>query len=381
MTSQVLILAATRKGLFVLRGSEKRSGWEISPPAAAGIDVNHATYDARTNTILATANDPWFGPVVRISRDLGQTWSDARKNPRFSGDPAPEEGDQTPWFLRESTVIDRLWALEPGGPEEPGVFYCGVAPAALFRSDDGGDSWQENAALSSHPTREGWVPGAGGMALHSIVRDPAAPGRMWVAVSAAGVFRTDDSGASWQTASNGIRSEVSAFDPNVPEYPEWGQCVHHIVHAAGANDRLYAQSHLGTYRSDNGGDSWTEITAGLPSEFGMAMAAHPRDPDTAYVVPLVGGEFRCPPDGRLAVWRTRDAGASWQGCGNGLPEQNAFMGVYRQALAIDGLEPAGLYLGTNTGQLYVSRDEGDSWELVTANLPPIDALSVAVIGA
>jgi photosystem II stability/assembly factor-like uncharacterized protein len=348
-------------------------------PSVAGVEVNHAVLDQRTGMTYVTANDPWFGPAIRYRVEGDETWVDAQKHPRFSGDPVQPEGEEPmPWFLQPSTIIERVWSIQPGREDQPGVLYAGVAPAALFQSTDGGVTWQENEGLSNHPTRPTWVPGAGGMCLHSIVLDPANKDRMWIAVSAAGVFRTNDGGATWQTASSGIRSEASMFDPNIPLHPEYGQCVHHVEFAKGSTDRLYAQAHLGTYRSDNGGDSWTDITAGLPSEFGLAMTTHPRNADTAYVVPLVGGEFRCPPGGTLTVWRTRDAGNSWQPLTNGLPS-NAFMGVYRQALCTDGMEPAGIYLGTNTGQLYASSDEGESWALVTQNLPPIESVTAYAV--
>ncbi|MEO8538389.1 MAG: exo-alpha-sialidase [bacterium] len=377
----IQLLVGTRKGVFTLSGSAARDSWSLEGPFVAGLEVNHAVLDPRTGMSYATANDPWFGPVVRYRVAGDETWVDARKSPRFSGDPQPsvEGEEQVPWFARESTVIERVWAIQPGPSDQPGVMYAGVAPAALFSSRDGGVTWQENEALSNHPTRPTWVPGAGGMALHSIVLDPANASRMWIAISSAGVFRTEDGGKSWEPTCQGIRSEQAEFDPNIPLYPEHGQCVHHVEHAAGANDRLYAQSHLGTYRSDNGGDSWVDITPGLPSQFGLAMTVHPHDPETAYVVPLVGGEFRCPPGGRLAVWRTRDAGANWAPLSNGLPEENAYMGVYRQSLCTDVMDPAGIYFGTNTGQLYASADEGESWKLITQNLPPIESVSANVL--
>lgn len=378
MTS-IQLLVGTRKGVFSLTSPASRDAWALEGPFVPGLEINHAVLDPRNQTVYATANDPWFGPVVRYLPKGESQWQDAKKSPRFAGDPAPAAAGEepVPWFFQSSTVIERVWALKPGAQE--GVMHAGVAPAALFTSRDFGATWQENQALSNHPTRQTWQPGAGGLALHSIVLDPANADRMWIAISSAGVFRTQDGGASWQPANQGIRSEASLFDPNIPLYPEFGQCVHHVEHAPGANDRLYAQSHLGTYRSDNGGDSWVDITPGLPSEFGLALAAHPHDPDTAYVVPLVGGEFRCPPGGKLAVWRTQDAGASWQPLSNGLPQENAFMGVYRQSLCTDTMDPAGVYFGTNTGQLYASADNGESWSLITQNLPPIESVSAQVV--
>jgi photosystem II stability/assembly factor-like uncharacterized protein len=202
---------------------------------------------------------------------------------------------------------------------------------------------------------------------------------MWVAISAAGVFRSDDAGATWQPANVGLKNILAKYEPNSEVYTEVGQCVHHLVPGAGSNDRLYAQTHWGTYRSDDGAASWTEITEGLPSDFGFQMAAHPANPDVAYVLPLQGAEFRAPPEGKLRVYRTSDAGKSWQAMTKGLPQSDAFMGTYREGMSADNLQPAGIYFGTNTGQLYGSADDGDSWRRITADLPPISSVSAAVI--
>jgi BNR/Asp-box repeat protein len=377
---KVKLLVSTRKGVWIYTADERRERWDTSGPFVGGLEVNHAVMDPRSGVIFTTANDPWFGPQVRYSRDGGGTWADAKASPRFRGDPTqPKDPTATPWFMLPGKVMERLWRIEPGRSSEPGVLYCGVGPAALFRSDDGGETWHENEALSNHSTRQRWNPGAGGLILHSLVLDPNNSDRMWVAISAAGVFRTDDGGKSWQTKNNKIREPAHQFDPNVPLYGEVGQCVHHLLPAAGQTDRLFLQGHWGTYRSDDGGDTWTEITEGLPSSFGLALATHPHDRNTAYVVPLKGGEFRCPPDAKLRVYRTRDAGKSWQPMTKGLPQEDAFMGVYRDNLCTDSLERAGVYMGTNTGQLYASNDDGESWSLITGNLPPITSVQAAVM--
>lgn len=359
-TSGVVLVVGTKKGLFILRSSRRRERWRCSGPFLAGEDVNHAVLDPRDGTLYAAATSPWFGPRVYSSPDLGQSWHPAQSSPHFS---------------RESGLtVERLWRLQPGRPSEPGVLYCGVAPAALFRSEDGGETWAEVQGLTAHPSRPKWEPGAGGLCLHSIVLDPSDAQRMWVGISAAGNFRTGDGGKSWRALNKNLRAEF------LPErFPEFGQCVHHLVLGAGRKPRLYEQTHCGVYRSDDAAESWIEITQGLPSDFGFVMAAHPRLPDVAYVVPLKGAEFRCPPEGKLRVYRTQDAGRTWQGLGRGLPQRNAYMGTYREAMCTDSLEPVGVYLGTNTGQLYASVDDGESWRRLTGNLPPVSSVSAALL--
>jgi photosystem II stability/assembly factor-like uncharacterized protein len=363
--SGVTLAVGTKKGLFLFHSSQKRDRWEVSGPFLTGTDINHAVIDGRSGKLFATANDPWFGNRVTSSLDFGATWADSPGGPRF----AEESG----------RAMERLWRIEPGREDEPGVVYCGVGPANLFRSDDNGETWQENEALANHETRDRWSAGAGGLITHSVVLDETNPRRMWIAISAAGVFRSEDGGESWQPANQDLKNILAKYDEKADKYPVVGQCVHHLVHAAGENDRLYAQTHWGTYRSDDGASTWVDITEGLPSDFGMSIAAHPANPDVAYVMPLQGAEFRAPPEGKLRVFRTSDAGKSWQGLTKGLPQEGAFMGMYREGICVDSLAPAGVYLGTNTGQLYSSADDGDSWQLITANLPPISSVSATVL--
>ncbi len=363
-SSGVVLMVGTKKGLFLASSDKARSKWRISGPFLPGVEVNHATIDPRTGVLYATANDAWFGNRISKSRDKGQTWEDAKSTPRF------EEGS--------GRTVERLWRIEPGRASEPGVIYCGADPGVLFRSEDGGDTWAEDVALNTHPTRDRWGPGAGGLIVHSVVLDAKDKQRMWVAISAAGVFRTEDGSKTWQPMNTSLKNVLAKYDPNAELYPEVGQCVHHLVHAA-SDDRLYAQTHYGTYRTDDGGTTWTEITEGLPSDFGFMMVAHPRNPDVAYVLPLTGAELRAPPEGKLRVYRTSDAGKSWEAMTKGLPQENAYMGNYREGMSIDSLEPAGVYFGTNTGQLYASANEGDTWQRVTADLPPISSVHAAVI--
>ena len=352
--AETLLLVGTAKGLFILR-SKDRSKFTFDGPHLTGMEINHAVFDERTGTIHATANSPWYGSRLSSSKDMGKTWTDSSKGPAFEKD--------------SGSKLDRIWHIEPS-LADPNVVYAGVAPAALFKSLDGGDTWEEVKGLTSHPSREKWQPGAGGLCLHTIIEDPENENRKWVGISAVGVFRTDDGGETWQTMNKGVRAE---FSPD--RYPEFGQCVHDAVLAS--DGRLYQQNHCGVYRSDDAGESWDEITEGLPSDFGFPMAVHPRDPDTAYVIPLKGAELRCPPDGHLRVFRTSDGGKSWEPKSEGLPKSNAFMGIYRENLCVDSSDPLGIYFGTNTGQLYASIDEGETWKSITHDLPPVYSVSAS----
>jgi hypothetical protein len=356
---KTLVLVGTKKGLFLFESSDRKQ-WKMTGPFHAGREINHAVHDRRNHGIFATANDSWFGCEIAFSPDLGATWTAAKQSPRF-----PEDSGQK---------LDRIWHIEPARVNEPDVLYAGVAPAALFRSEDKGVTWAEVTSLSQHPTRPQWHPGAGGLCLHSIVIDHGQPGRMFVGISAVGVFRTTDGGASWQTANKGTRAE---FMPE--KYPEFGQCVHKLLMAQGAPPLLYQQNHCGVYRSSDLGARWDEITSGLPSDFGFPLALHPRDPNTLYVLPLKGAEFRCPPENKLRVFRSRDAGKTWSPLSKGLPQENFFGGIYREAMAVDTNDPAGVYFGTNNGKVFGSKDEGESWSLVADNMPPIFSIETAIL--
>jgi photosystem II stability/assembly factor-like uncharacterized protein len=355
----MLLLAGTKKGLFLFT-SDDRKAWRIHGPFLQGKEVHHAVCDSRTGRIFATSNDAWFGSEIVYSDDMGATWTSARKGPAFSAD--------------SGLKLERIWHIEPGPAAAPGVLYAGVAPAALFRSEDNGETWNEVTALSQHPTRSRWHPGAGGLCLHSIQIDRANPQKIFIGISAVGVFRTDDGGATWAPMNRGTRAE---FMPD--KYPEFGQCVHKLLMAPGKSDVLFQQNHCGVYRSGDSGATWQEITDGLPSDFGFPLAIHPRDPETAYVLPLKGAEFRCPPDGKLRVFRTRDGGKHWQPLTEGLPQENAFTGILREGMASDQETPAGIYFGTNTGKIYASRDEGDSWHVIADELPPVYSVSTAAV--
>jgi photosystem II stability/assembly factor-like uncharacterized protein len=356
---KTLLLAGTKKGLFIF-ASRDRKRWQSHGPFQTGREINHAIYDARSGRIYATANDAWFGCQIVWSANLGKKWEPAKQNPAFAA--------------ASGLKLERLWHIEPGRANEKKVLYVGVAPAALFRSDDGGKTWEEIKSLSAHPTRPKWHPGAGGLCLHSIAVDHNNPQRMFVGISAVGVFRTEDGGATWHTANKGTRAE---FMPD--KLPEFGQCVHKLLMADGQRSLLFQQNHCGVYRSADAGRSWQEITKGLPSDFGFPLAIHPREPETIYVIPLKGAEFRCPPENKLRVYRSRNGGKTWKALTKGLPQENAFVGIYREGMAMDSADPAGIYFGTNTGKLFGSADEGDSWQLVADNLPPVYSVSTAVV--
>jgi photosystem II stability/assembly factor-like uncharacterized protein len=320
--------------------------------------MNHVIADPATGTIYGGGGNEWFGPAVWKSIDLGATWTLASEGLAYPAGEAP---------------IKSVWSVAPDGER----LYAGVEPAGLFRSDDGGQSWQHVAGLRDHPSRPNWQPGGGGLILHSIVPHPNDQRQLWVGISSAGVFHTADGGKTWEARNRGTRAD---FLPEGQKYPEYGQCVHCLVMAPGRADRLYQQNHCGMYRSQDGGRQWESIEAGLPSTFGFPAAVHPRDPGTLYLLPLNGDSAgRYVPDGKTAVWRTRDGGDKWEALRQGLPQDNVFFGVLRRAMATDRLEPAGVYFGTNTGMLFASADEGDSWDRIAQYLPAIYSVETLVV--
>lgn len=358
MAEKLLILVGTRKGAFIVEGNAARRDWTLRGPFCAMWPMNHVVGDQETGTIFGAGGDTWFGPAVWKTEDLGETWTHSSEGLAYA------EGEEP---------VKSVWSLAPGN----GTLYAGVEPAGLFVSDDRGGTWQHVAGLRDHPSREHWHPGGGGLILHSLVRHPVDPEQVWVGISAAGVFHTADGGKSWTPRNRGTRAD---FLPEEQKYPEFGQCVHSLVMASGKPDRLYQQNHCGMYRSDDGGLSWDSIEAGLPSSFGFPAAAHPRDPDTAYLVPLNGDiAGRYMPDGRAAVWRTRDGGTTWQDLRDGLPQKDVYFNVLRQALTTDELEPAGVYFGTSSGALFASADDGEAWTQIAAHLPAILSVETLVV--
>ena len=355
MTS-CLLLVGTSKGAFLFDSDATRKSWSLRGPLCEGWPIHDLSVDPASGAILAAGGSPWYGPAVFRSDDQGASWTHSSEGLTY-GDDGPK--------------LTTIWNVTAAH----GSIWAGVEPAGLFRSDDGGATWSHVSGLREHPSRPTWEPGAGGLICHTIVPHPTDPARMWVAISAVGTFATEDGGATWEARNRGVAA-VGGPDPDT----ETGQCVHKLVMAAGQPDRFYQQNHSGVYRSADAGRNWENISAGLPSEFGFAMGAHPRDPASGWVIPLTHPEEgRFAPDGALAVWRTRDRGDTWERNGQGLPQDNAFVGVFREALAVDRLDPVGVFFGTSTGQLYGSRDEGQNWDLVAANLPPIWGVEAVVL--
>ncbi len=303
-----------------------------------------------------------WGGLLSSSDDFGRTWTNPEEaNVRF-----PEAS---------GTSLKQIWQIAPGRDGEPETLYCGVEPAAIFVSRDGGDTWSLQEGLWNHPHRARWEPGGGGLCLHTILLDPADAKRMRVAISTGGMYVTEDGGETWRASNAGVRAE---FLPD--KHPEFGQCVHKVVQSTQRPERLFLQNHWGLYRSDDRGESWTDIANGVPSDFGFPVAIHPRDPDSAWIVPLESDQFRCTPEGKLRVYRTRDAGASWVPLSKGLPQDGAFETVLRDALAVDARDPAGVYFGTRNGKVFASPDEGESWMAIADGLPPVISVKVAAVG-
>ncbi|MFN8586340.1 MAG: exo-alpha-sialidase [Candidatus Eisenbacteria bacterium] len=359
---RTVLFVGTVKGLFVLHADARREAWKTAGPFFAGEQVPALALDPRDGRLYVASQSWHWGTTIRTSDDLGQHWSDPAQGVlRF-----PEGSGLT---------MEQVWQLQPGRASEPGVIYAGVAPAALFRSADRGASWEHVRGLQEHPHRDRWMPGFGGLCLHTIVLDPENLDRITVAVSAAGVYRSEDGGRSWQSRNSGIRAE---FLPD--KHPEFGQCVHKIVQHPRRPATLFLQNHWGLYRSDDAGDSWRDIANGVPSDFGFCMAVHPHDPDVVYIVPLHSDGYRCTPEGRLRVYRTRDGGARWEALARGLPQANAHETVLRDAMCTDTLNPAGVYFGTRSGKVFGSNDGGASWRPLADALPGVLCVRAAYLG-
>jgi hypothetical protein len=358
MGKRVLMLVGTKKGAFILESDADRRDWSMRGPLCEGWPIHDLIVEPASGAIFAAGGSPWYGGAVFRSDDLGESWTHSSAGLTY--------GD-------EAEPIRTIWSLST---TPDGGLLAGVEPAGLFRSDDRGSTWRHVEGLTNHPTRPTWGPGAGGLILHTIIPHPTDATRTWVGISAVGVFETRDAGTSWEPRNVGVRNEGNPDN----KFTVTGQCVHKFAMAAGEPDTLYQRNHSGVYRSDNGSESWQEITGKLPTDFGFSMVSHPRDPATCWVIPLSTPEDgRLMPDGHAAVWRTHDRGASWIQADEGLPTRDAYLSVLREAMARDTLDPVGVSFGTSTGQVWHSADEGLSWRMITDTLPEIWAVETVVL--
>ena len=392
--SKVRVLVGTRKGAFVLSSDGKRDKWDVSGPFFAGWEIYHMKGSpVNPERIYVSQTSGWFGQLLQASDDGGKTWfqpgvkpEDANAAPqwppiksnRFVYDSSDEtgkpltthqwyDGTQHPWEFK------RVWHVEPS-LTDPNTVYAGVEDAAIFKSTDGGASWNEMPGLRGHGTGPKWQPGAGGMCLHTIILDPKNPDRMFIAISAAGAFRTDDGGKTWKPINKGLKSQFIP-DPNA----EVGHCVHHIAMNPNTPNTLFMQKHWDVMRSDNAGDSWTEVSGNLPTDFGFVIDVNSNDPETVYVVPIKSDSEHFPLDGKLRVYRSKSGGNEWEELAKGLPEKDCYVNVLRDAMAVDKLDKCGVYFGTTGGQVYVSPDGGDNWQAIVHDLPAVLSVEVQTI--
>jgi len=391
--SKVRVLVGTHKGAFVLESDGKREKWDVSGPYFAGWEIYHVKGSpVDPNRLYASQTSGWFGQVLQRSNDGGKTWEipgggtppgpgsmpGAGASNKFAYDTSPEtgkpltthqfyDGTQHPWEFK------RVWHLEPS-LTDPDTVYAGIEDAALFRSTDGGLTWHEFAGLRGHETGPKWQPGAGGMCLHSVILDPSDPNRIFIAISAAGAFRTDDGGKTWRPINRGLHSEY------IPEpTAEVGHCVHHIAMHPSRPGVLFMQKHWDVMRSDDAGDSWHEVSGNLPTDFGFVIDVHAHEPETIYVVPIKSDGEHYPPEGKLRVYRSRTGGNEWEALTNGLPQSNCYVNVLRDAMAVDSLDSCGVYFGTTGGQVYASADAGDHWTPIARDLPAVLSVEVQTL--
>ncbi len=369
--SAVRVLVGTRKGAFVLTSDGKRQEWEINGPHFAGWEIYHVKGSpADANRLYASQCSGWFGQLIQRSDDGGKTWEPVGNEFKYDGVPGTHQwydGTQHPWEFK------RVWHLEPS-LTEPETVYAGVEDAALFRSSDGGRTWQELTGLRGHESGPRWSPGAGGMGVHTILLDPTDPDRMFVAISAAGVFRTDDGGSTWRPMNRGLHSQYIP-DPNA----EVGHCVHRIAKHASRPNVLFMQKHWDVMRSDDAGESWHEVSGNLPTDFGFPIDVHAHEPDTVFVVPIKSDSEHFPPDGKLRVYRSRTGGNDWEPLTDGLPQRDCYVNVLRDAMAVDSLDSCGVYFGTTGGQVYASANGGDSWAPIVRDLPAVLSVEVQTL--
>jgi BNR/Asp-box repeat len=369
--SGVRVLVGTKKGAFVLTSDGARTNWDVSEPHFAGWEMYHLKgSSANPNRLYASQSSGWFGQQIQRSDDGGKTWNPVGNKFVYDGVPGTHQwydGTQHPWEFA------RVWHLEPS-LTDPDTVYAGVEDAALFRSTDGGTSWHELRGLREHGSGPSWQPGAGGLCLHTILLDPSNANRIYIAISAAGAFRTDDGGKSWKPINRGLKSE------GIPKpEAEVGHCVHHVAMNASRPNVLFMQKHWDVMRSDDAGDSWQEVSGNLPTDFGFAIDVHSHEPDTIYVVPIKSDSEHFPLDGKLRVFRSRSGGYDWEPLTKGLPQSNCYVNVLRDAMAVDSLDSCGIYFGTTGGQVYVSADSGDNWTPIVQNLPAVLSVEVQTL--
>jgi photosystem II stability/assembly factor-like uncharacterized protein len=388
--SQVRVLVGTRKGAFVLTSDGKREKWDISGPHFAGWEMYHLKGSpVDPNRIYASQTSGWYGQIIQRSEDGGKTWhqpgtpagepvaagSPKSASNKFAYDASAQpltthqwyDGTQHPWEFK------RVWHLEPS-LTDPDTVYAGVEDAALFRSTDGGENWRELPGLRGHGTGPKWQPGAGGMCLHTVILDPSNPQRIYIAISAAGAFRTDDGGGTWKPINRGLYSQYIP-DPHA----EVGHCVHHVAMHASRPNVLFMQKHWDVMRSDDAGDSWKEISGNLPTDFGFVIDVHAHEPETIYVVPIHSDSLHYVPEGKLRVFRSRAGGNEWEALTKGLPQKDCYVNVLRDAMAVDSLDKCGVYFGTSGGQVYASADAGDSWAPIVRDLPAVLSVEVQTL--
>ena len=356
---KLVLLIGTVKGVFLYETDERRATWKLTGPHLGGWEIFSLCGDSRNGRILAGTLSFEHGSTIRTSKDFGATWEGVKRDPKF-----PEGG---------TAKLKHIWQIVPGHSTEPGTWYAGVDDAALFVSRDDGATWDELTGLTSHPTRPRWMPGFGGLCLHSVLVDPMNAKRIWVGISAVGVFRSDDAGRTWKLCNEGLHNVAPEFIKD----PDLGRCVHKIILDPSRPGKLAMQYHGGVFKSDNAAESWTRISAGLPHDFGFPMAATMTG--DMFVVPLLADNNRVVPGGALKVWRTRDQGRTWRAMTKGLPQKEHYVGVLRDAMTADPLTPAGVYLGTTGGELFYSKNDGDSWTKLPAQFPRITTLKTWLV--
>ena len=369
--SSVRVLVGTRKGAFILTADGTRKSWKVSGPHFPGWEIYHLKGSpADPQRIYASQSSGWFGQVMQRSDDGGATWETVGNTFAYDGVPGTHQwydGTPHPWEFK------RVWHLEPSHTD-PDTVLAGVEDAALFKSADGGKSWQELSGLRGHGSGPRWQPGAGGMCLHTIIVDPADPQRIFIAISAAGAFRSLDGGATWTPVNKGLNSKFLP-DPTA----EVGHCVHRIAMHPARPGVLFMQKHWDVMRSDDGGDHWHEVSGDLPTDFGFPIDVHAHEPDTVYVVPITSDSHHFPPEGKLRVYRSRSGGHEWEPLTKGLPQRDCYVNVLRDAMAVDRLEDCGIYFGTTGGQVYCSPDGGDRWTAIAEHLPPVLSVEVQTL--